>query len=86
MKINNSPHFPPAKKQLFLYIKVQAAAKRAKIIKRKNDHWEIAVREPAARGEANRAILAILRQNFPQAKIKLLHGAHWTKKLFLIEM
>ncbi len=69
----------------FLWVEARAGAKKDIVVKKKPDYWQISVRAPAARGEANRAILAILHRHFPQHTIKLIHGAHRQKKLFLIK-
>ncbi len=67
-----------------LKIMARPDARQEKVTKRAADQLEIAVRQPAAGGAANRRILELLRERFPGSAIKLVKGHHSAHKIVSI--
>lgn len=71
---------------MFLRVKVHASAHEEKIEKRGLDHWDIAVREPAERNEANRRVLTLVAEelNMPIGKVRMISGHHSPSKILSV--
>lgn len=70
---------------MYIHVKVKTGANREEVIKVSADHYEIAVREPAKRNEANKRIVAIVRELFSGRNVKIVNGHHSTSKLLTVE-
>lgn len=70
-----------------MYIKVNVIpdSKKEVISKISDDKFEMFIKEPAQDGLANKRVLEILRQYFPNKSIKIVAGHHWPNKLFIVE-
>lgn len=69
----------------YIKVKVKAGAKRENVIKKDDDSYEISVREPARRNEANsrvKEIVAGLYGKRGAVRIKLVSGARSRSKIF----
>ena len=67
--------------EFYLHIKVQAGARREKIVEKDSSRFEIAVRERAEHNEANEKILTIVRDKFPRARVTIVKGQRSPNKL-----
>lgn len=71
---------------MYIHLKVHTKSKEETFTKLKDDHFEVWVREPAERNLANKRLLDLVRENFPDAKkIKIVSGHHSPSKLFSID-
>ncbi len=70
----------------FFKLKVHPKSKRPKILAKSKDAYEIWIKEPAERGLANKAAIAILAKelNIPAKKIMLIKGAASPSKIVKI--
>lgn len=72
--------------QTYLKVKVHADEKKEKIIQKSVDTFEIWVKAPAERGQANAAVRTALAAHLsvPENKISLIKGATTPAKIFLL--
>jgi uncharacterized protein YggU (UPF0235/DUF167 family) len=68
---------------MYLKLKVQAGAKEEWLEKRSADSYQVAVREPAENGRANREALRILAAHLdkPVGLLRIIRGAHQRSKI-----
>jgi uncharacterized protein len=61
--------------------------KKEEIVKRKDDEFEVKVKEKAEEGRANRAVIKVLANYFKidESKIRLVKGFKERKKIFEIK-
>ena len=73
------------KETLHIKVKVLTEAKKEKITKKSDSGFEIAVKELAERGLANKKIMELLRKEFKgYNKIKIISGHHSSSKIISI--
>lgn len=71
---------------MLVKIKAKTEAKEEKFIKKSEDSFEIHVKEPAERGQANKKIVELLRKHFKgYNKIKIIKGHHSPSKIISLE-
>ena len=63
-------------------VKVHPSSKEERV-ERKDDRWEIWVKEEAREGKANKAVIRILKRFF--RRVRLVRGAKSRLKLFEVE-
>jgi len=71
---------------MLIKVKVFPASKEEKIIKKKEDSFEVKVKEKPIRGEANKAVIDVLSNFFSVSrnKVKLIKGFKQRNKIFEI--
>ena len=69
---------------MLIKVKVFPGAKKEEFLKKTEDSFEIKVKAEAEHGAANKEVLRVLSENFPNAKIRLIRGAQWRNKIFEI--
>ena len=71
---------------MLIKVKVLPGSKKEGVIKKKNDSFEIKVKEKPVRGEANKAVIDVLSNffNIPKNKVKLIKGFKQRNKIFEI--
>ena len=71
---------------MLIKVKVFPGSKKEGIVKKKNDSFDVKVREKPARGEATRAVINVLSNFFdiPKNKVKLIKGFRKRNKIFEI--
>jgi uncharacterized protein YggU (UPF0235/DUF167 family) len=71
---------------MYIKVKVHAGEKKAKLLKKKEDSFEIRVKEPAEQGRANEAVKAALAAELkvPPNRLSLVKGATGPSKIFLL--
>ena len=71
---------------MLIKVKVSTGSKKAEIIKKSENGFDIKVKEKAERGLANQAIATALAAYFkiPASKIRLIRGAKQRNKIFEI--
>ncbi|PIS47221.1 MAG: hypothetical protein COT17_04605 [Elusimicrobia bacterium CG08_land_8_20_14_0_20_51_18] len=72
----------------YIKLKVHASSKENKILKKKDDAFEIWTKEPAENGRANSAALGLLAKalGVEVKKIALVKGAHSPSKIVLLRV
>ena len=72
---------------LLIKIKVFADCKKDEIVKKKNDEFEMRVKEKAEEGRANRAVIKVLANYFKidESMIRLIKGFKERNKIFEIK-
>lgn len=71
---------------MYIHVKVHPGSKKEHLEKLKEDHFEIWVKEPAERNLANKRVLEIVRQIFPEAKrVRIISGAQSPSKLISVD-
>jgi uncharacterized protein (TIGR00251 family) len=72
---------------MFLKVKVFAGCKKEEIVKKKDDEFEVRVKEKAEKGKANRAAIKVLANYFKidESKIRLVKGSKERNKIFEIK-
>lgn len=73
---------------MLIKVKVFPASKEERIIKKKEDSFEVKVKEKPIRGEANKAVIDVLSNffNIPKNKVKLVKGFKQRNKIFEITL
>ena len=71
---------------MYLKVKVHAAAKKNQLLRKGNEAYEIWVRAPAERGQANAAVLALLATalDVPVGRLWIVKGACAPSKIIKI--
>jgi len=72
---------------MLIKVKVFAGSKNNGIIKRKDDEFEVRVKEKAEKGRANKAVIRMLANYFKisESKIRLIKGFKERNKIFEIK-
>ncbi len=90
--------FSYADKKMYIKIKVITEAKKEKIIKKSEDHFEISVKEPAERNLANKRVLELVKNYFkaqPNKKkvgqvyngnVRIVSGHHSPSKIISLDI
>ncbi len=70
----------------YLKVKVHADEKKEKFLEKSSDTFEIWVKAPAERGQANAAVRSVLAAylGVPENKVSLIKGATSPAKIFLL--
>ena len=72
-----------------MYIKIKATtgAKKEKIFKKTEDHFEISVKEPAERNLANKRIVELVREYFKvyNGDVRIVSGHHSPSKIISLD-
>jgi len=68
---------------MYIKIKVIAGAKKEKVIKKNDDHFEMSVKEPAERGLANKRVTELVREYFKvyNGDVRIVSGHHSPSKI-----
>ena len=66
---------------MYIKLRVTASAKKELIKKVSDDHYDIAVKEPAEQNRANRRVLEIMKEQLGVERIKLVSGHHSSSKI-----
>jgi hypothetical protein len=72
---------------LLIKVKVFAGCEKDKIVKKKDDEFEVRVKEKAEKGRANRAMIKVFANYFKvdESKIRLIKGFKERNKIFEIK-
>lgn len=71
---------------MYIKVKVTTGAKREKIVKKSDDHFEMSVKEPAERNLANKKIVELLRDYFKvYNSIRIVSGHHSPSKIISLD-
>ena len=76
----------PFSMEKYIKVKVHADEKKEKLVEKSADTFEIWVKAPAERGQANAAVRSVLARhlNLPENKLSLIKGATSPAKIFLL--
>jgi uncharacterized protein (TIGR00251 family) len=72
---------------MLIKVKVLAGSEKDEIIKKKDDEFEVRVKEKAEKGKANRAVIKVLANYFKidESRIKLTKGFKERNKIFEVK-
>ena len=70
---------------MYLLLKVKKKKKREEVKQLSSDHYEISIREPAERNLANKRIIELLGELFPNRQARIINGHHSPSKLVSVE-
>lgn len=71
---------------MYIHVKAHPKSKKQEIVKLKEDHFEIWIKEPAEKNMANKKIVEILKSNFSESKnVRIISGHHSPSKLFSVD-
>ena len=70
---------------MLIKIHVTTDAKKESVVKLADDRYDIAIREPAEDNRANERILVLVRNIYPETRIRLVSGHHAPAKIISIE-
>ncbi len=73
---------------MYIKVKVTAGARKEKLVRTSEDHFEIFVREKAERNMANARVREMIAEFFgvPNGRAKLISGHHSPGKIFNVEV
>jgi uncharacterized protein YggU (UPF0235/DUF167 family) len=73
---------------MYIHVKAHAGAKKEKITKKSDDHFEVWVRVPAERNMANGRIVALIAKAFGVGveSIRIINGHHSPSKILDVEV
>jgi uncharacterized protein len=66
---------------MYIKLRVTAGAKKEVVKKVSDDHYDIAVKEPAEQNRANRRVLEIMKEKLGVPRIRLVSGHHSGSKI-----
>ncbi len=71
---------------MLVKVKVFPNSKKEEIIKKKEDSFEVKIKQKPIQGQANQAVINVLSLyfNFPEKRIKLVKGFRQRNKIFEI--
>ena len=72
---------------MYIKIKVKTGAKKERIVKKSDDHFEIDVKEPAERNLANKRVVELLRDYLKvyNGDVRIVSGHHSPSKIISID-
>lgn len=72
---------------MYIKVKVTAGAKKEKLVKISNDHFEISVKEPAERNLANKRVVELVRDYFKvyNGETRIVSGHHSPSKIISLD-
>lgn len=72
---------------MYIKVKVNTEAKKEKMTKKSEDHFEISVKEPAERNLANKRVLELVRAYFKvyNGDVRIVSGHHSPGKIINID-
>ena len=73
---------------MFIKVKVTTNAKKEKIIKKSEDHFDISVKEPAERNLANKRVIKLVRDYFKvyNREVRIVSGHHSPSKIISLDI
>ena len=69
---------------MYIRLRVTADAKKELVKKIADDHYDIAVKEPAEQNRANRRVLEIMKEQLGAPRIRLVSGHHSSSKIISV--
>lgn len=71
---------------MYIHVKAHPKSKKEVVEKLKEDHFEIWIKEPAEKNLANKKIIEVLKNYFPESKsVRIISGHHSPSKLFSVD-
>ena len=72
---------------MYIKLKVTTGAKKEKIIKKSEDHFDISVKEPAERNMANKRVVELVRDYFKvyNGDVRIVSGHHSPSKIISLD-
>ena len=71
---------------MYIRLRVTPHAKKELVNKIADDHYDIAVKEPAEQNRANRRVLEIMKEQLATPRIRLVSGHHSNSKIINVEI
>ncbi len=71
---------------MYIKVKIIAGAKKEVVEKVSEDHYTISVKEKAENNNANKRLLEIMHNEYPNSEIRLVSGHHSPSKILSIEV
>lgn len=72
---------------MYIQVQVTAGAKQETFTQKDETHFVATVKEKAERNMANKRVIELMRQQFPQAtRIQIVSGHHSPSKLFSVNI
>ena len=69
---------------MYIKVRVVTGAPKEVIQKTEDDLIEMYIREPAERNLANKRVLEIMRNMYPNTPVRMINGHHSPSKLILV--
>jgi uncharacterized protein YggU (UPF0235/DUF167 family) len=70
---------------MYIKVRVKAGQRSEEVIKEKDDHFIISIREKAERNQANKRILEIIKNLFPGKTVRIINGHQSPSKLLAVD-
>lgn len=70
---------------MYIKVKITANSRKEVVEKVSEDQYKISVKEKAENNNANRRILEIMHDNYPNSAIRIISGHHSPSKILSIE-
>jgi len=73
---------------VYIKLKVEAGAKKEKFVQKTKDHFDVAVKEPAERGLANKRVVELVREYFKvyTGDVRIVSGHHSPGKIISLDI
>ena len=73
---------------MYIKLKVKTEAKHEKFVKKTKDHFDVAVKEPAERGLANKRVIELVRKYYKvyNGDIRIVSGHHSPSKIISLDI
>lgn len=70
---------------MYIKVRVIAGARKEEVTEKGPDSFVFKLKEPAERNLANKRVLEILRERYPNREVKIINGHHSPAKLISID-
>jgi len=71
---------------MYIKIRVIAGSRKEEIVEKSTDSFVFKLKEPAERNLANKRVLELLHEKYPNKDIRIINGHHSPSKLVSIDM
>ena len=70
---------------MYIKIRVKSGQRSEEVIKEKEDHFIISVKEKAERNQANTRVIEIIKNMYPNMIVRIVNGHHSPSKLVAVD-
>ena len=71
--------------RMYIKVRVKSGQRAEEVIKESDDHFVISVKQKAERNMANRRVVEILKEMYPNMLVRIIHGHQSPSKLLAID-
>ena len=70
---------------MLIKVRVTVGARAEKVVRKADDHFGVSVKEEAERNMANKRVLDIFREMYPNKSVRIIHGQRSPGKIIEVK-